>query len=70
MDNFFKSNSCERCGSEGAFTMSRFNTERICMSCSAKEKKHPRYQEAVDAEMEAIRCGNYNFQGIGRPADL
>ena len=50
--------------------MSRFNTERICMACSAKEKKHPRYQEAVDAEMEAIRCGNYNFQGIGRPADL
>ena len=70
MDNFFKSNTCERCGSSGTFTMSRFNTERICLACSAKEKAHPRYQEAVNAEMEAIRSGNYNFQGIGKPADL
>ena len=51
MDNFFKNNTCERCGASGTFTMSRFNTERICLSCAEKEKKHPRYQEAVDAEM-------------------
>jgi hypothetical protein len=29
------------------------------------EKRHPRYQEALDAETLAVMHGDYNFQGIG-----
>ena len=35
-----------------------------------KEHKHPKYQEARDAELAEVKAGNYNFEGIGRPADL
>jgi hypothetical protein len=50
--------------------MSRFNTDEICMECEEKEKKHPDYPRAVKAEAAAVRAGNYNFPGIGKPADL
>ncbi len=45
--------------------MSRFNEDCICMDCAKKEKEHPRYKEAVEAEMAAIKQGNMNFPGIG-----
>ena len=45
--------------------MSIFNTEMCCDACLGKEKRHPRYKEAKDAEMQAVRNGNYNFEGIG-----
>jgi len=45
--------------------MSRFNTECICLKCADKEKGHPDYCKAVEAEIEAIRNGNFNFKGIG-----
>lgn len=63
---------CQRCGKKPieAFTMSRFNTEIICMGCKEAEKKHPRYQEACDVELAAIKSGNMNYEGIGLPADL
>ena len=67
MDTFFLQTTCDRCGgslSKGR-TMSRFNEDCICMDCSKKEREHPRYKEAVEAEMQAIRAGDYNFQGIG-----
>jgi len=50
--------------------MSRFNTDMICEDCEAKEKAHPEYQAAHDREVEEVRKGNYNFPGVGKPADL
>jgi hypothetical protein len=50
--------------------MSRFNTQDLCMKCLEKEKKHPKYKEAAEAELRAVQAGNYNFPGIGKPADL
>ena len=62
---------CERCKQETfSTTMSRFNTQMICMDCETKEKAHPKYKEAADRELEETRRGNYNFKGIGKPADL
>ena len=57
---------CERCGKENTTTiMSMFNTDVICMDCKKEERNHPRYDEAVRADHEAIKSGNYNFEGIG-----
>ena len=50
--------------------MSMFNEEHICMECKEKERRHPDYQRARDAEHEAVKNGNMNFSGIGKPADL
>lgn len=62
---------CQRCHKETDCTiMSRFNTQEICEECEEREKAHPKYQEAHDAEAEAVRNGNYNFPGIGLPPDL
>ena len=64
---------CNRCGASfanRAHTMSFFNTDMICMNCVQKERKHSRYKEAHDTECEAVRRGNYNFPGIGKPEDL
>jgi hypothetical protein len=62
---------CQRCRAElVGSTMSRFNTEIICPECEAKERAHPDYPRARDAEAYAVRNGNYNFPGIGKPADL
>lgn len=58
--------NCERCGKETNVTiMSMFNTQIICMGCKDAEKKDPRYDEAVKADHEEIKKGNYNFKGIG-----
>ena len=62
---------CERCGQETiSQSMSFFNTDMCCSDCLEKEKKHPKYQEARDAEEAAVRRGETNFPGIGKPADL
>lgn len=62
---------CQRCRKEtNAHTMSRFDTQDICLDCREKEKRHPKYAEAVAAELAEVRKGNYNFPGIGKPADL
>ena len=50
---------------DGGRTMSRFNTDCLCLACAEAEKYHPRYREAVEAELAEIRKGNYNFKGIG-----
>jgi hypothetical protein len=50
--------------------MSMFNTQIICMACKDRERRHPRYREAVNAECEAVQRGNTNFLGIGKPEDL
>jgi hypothetical protein len=50
--------------------MSYFNRDILCPPCKNKERKHPRFKEAYDAESAAVRAGDYNFPGIGRPSDL
>ena len=62
---------CARCGQETiSQSMSFFDTDMCCSDCLEKEKKHPKYQEAYDAEEAAVRRGETNFPGIGKPADL
>lgn len=62
---------CPRCKTEMNISiMSKFNTEEICISCKTREENHPKYREADRAETRAVQSGNYNFVGIGCPADL
>lgn len=62
---------CQRCGKETkVHTMSRFNTQDICMECKDKEMKHPKYKEACDREHQEVVNGNMNYEGIGLPEDL
>ena len=58
---------CQRCGGtlKNGFTTSMFNTDTICLDCKEKERKHPLYKEACDAESNAVKNVNYNFEGIG-----
>lgn len=56
---------CERCGKETiGIIMSFLNTQMICLDCSDKEERHPKYQEARQRELEECKKGNYNFEGI------
>ncbi len=69
-DKFFEQKNCSRCGCSldgKAFTMSRFNTDKICLKCEATEQQHPDYKKAADAELEAVKHGDYNFPGVGWP---
>ncbi len=62
---------CERCGGSAVGTIcSTFNTEQICDACKAKETRHPDYERARATEEAAVRAGNFNFPGIGKPTDL
>lgn len=62
---------CERCGEHDiGLMMSMFNTQMICGSCISKERIHPDYERAREAEAAAIYRGDYNFRGIGKPNDL
>lgn len=71
MDDFFTKKYCDRCGKIlKVRTMSRFNEDCICEECSKKEKEHSLYKKAVKEEIEEVKKGNYNFKGIGKPADL
>ena len=47
--------------------MSRFNMDLLCLDCLEDEKNLPGYKTACKAEVEAIKKGNYNFEGIGLP---
>lgn len=62
---------CDRCGKKTWVTiMSMFNTQEICMDCKDKEEQHPGYEAAREAESRAVRRGDYNFHGVGKPDDL
>lgn len=59
---------CDRCKKPtNITTMSYFNTQMICIDCAEKERQHPDYQKAKDAEHAAVLRGDYNFKGIGYP---
>jgi hypothetical protein len=62
---------CDRCGQvTGSFKMSWFNTDIICSICDIAENLHPDIDKARKADTEAVKQGEYNFPGIGKPADL
>lgn len=62
---------CERCGKETyGTTMSFFNRETICMECNDAEERHPDYERAHEIEVQEVLKGNYNYPGVGLPADL
>ena len=67
MDKFFTQTTCDRCHKSlaGGRVMSMFNEDCICMSCKEKEMARPDYKQAVEADITAIKNGNYNFIGIG-----
>lgn len=62
---------CDRCGAESLVsTGSYFNTEIICPACDEAEQAHPDYARAREVELAAVRAGNFNYPGIGLPAEL
>ena len=62
---------CDRCYKPARMhSVSYFNTEDCCIDCLTKEKQHPDYERARSAELDAVRQGNMNYPGIGKPADL
>tara|TARA_R110002074_G_scaffold11570_1_gene43282 strand:- start:734 stop:928 length:195 start_codon:yes stop_codon:yes gene_type:complete len=63
--------TCQRCDSNDKITTgSMFNTQMICIKCKEKEKNHELYEMAKKVELDQVRGGNYNFEGIGLPNDL
>lgn len=67
MDDFFNKQICDRCKKplHGTRIMSMYNTDCICENCKNKETARDDYDVARDAEMNAVKAGNYNFPGIG-----
>ena len=62
---------CDRCGRDViAYMMSFFNEDKCCLACLDKERKHPRFKLAHAAEVAACERGDFNFPGVGKPADL
>ena len=62
MTDFLAKTRCDRCGTKlTARIMSRFNEDCLCMGCEQEERKHPDYAKAAEAELTAIRAGDYNF---------
>ena len=66
MDRFFTQTTCDRCGGSlsGGRIMSMLNTDCLCLVCKEKETKQKDYGEAVEAERQAVKRGDYNFKGI------
>ena len=63
--------TCQRCGAKSNMhTMSMFNQDLVCMDCSDKEREHPLFKEAEQADAHEVLNGNWNFPGIGLPEDL
>lgn len=66
-DEFFSKTVCDRChGSlKDGRMQSMYNQDCLCMNCIEKERQRPDYKAARDADIEQIKQGNYNFEGIG-----
>lgn len=59
---------CQRCGTHTLVTtVSYFNTDILCLPCKEAERLHPDFPLAEAVEIEAVKRGNYNFEGIGYP---
>lgn len=62
---------CDRCGKESSFsTGSYFDTSQVCMECDKAEREHPDFEKARAVELEHVKRGDFNFRGVGLPADL
>lgn len=63
---------CPRCGAatNSGGSTSYFNTEFVCSDCIDREREHPAFPAARDAEAAAVKAGNMNFRGVGCPPDL
>ena len=58
--------NCQRCYKPtDGYTMSMFDVALICFNCRDGEKNHPDYLQAVEAENDAVKRGEFNFPGIG-----
>lgn len=65
MENFYRKTHCDRCNAPlKSRTLSMMNMDVLCSSCDNEEKKHPKYREACDMEMNEILKGNRNFEGM------
>lgn len=61
---------CDRCKSKvKSYTLSWFNTDYICMNCRIAEEKHPDIELAKATDINELRKGNYNYEGIGYPGE-
>lgn len=61
----FTQNNCDRCGANATVkTMSMLNTDIICMPCKDLEKLMPEYAEACKAELDEVKKGNLNYEGL------
>ncbi len=60
-------NKCARCGTAPLLvsSMSRMNTDILCMPCLNDEKDCPGFQAAYEAEHAEVLKGNYSFEGVG-----
>ena len=57
---------CHRCHKEtNGHIMSMFNHDLVCFDCKEAETKRDDYAKARDTEIEAVKAGNYNYEGIG-----
>lgn len=59
--------NCERCGKSltgFAHTMSKLNTEVICMDCKRIERYMSIYSFADEVEVKELKKGNRNFEGV------
>ena len=67
MDKFFTQTRCDRCGGslKDGRIMSMYNTQCICMKCRDEERQRVDYRRAVAADIEQVKAGNYNYEGIG-----
>ena len=65
-DRFFTVERCDRCHVRlTARIMSMYNDDVLCPECQEKEAQRSDYQDAVQADRDAIKRGDYNFPGIG-----
>ncbi len=71
-DAFFEKQLCDRCHQllNGIRTQSMYNNDVLCMSCKDKETQRSDYPDAVQADVDAIKHGDYNFPGIGLSESL
>lgn len=70
-DEYLSQETCSRCGGPlKVRSMSRMNEDVLCLNCMDAEKAHPNYQEAVEAELEQVKAGNYNYPGLFAGRDI
>ena len=66
-----ENSTCDRCNAEtNTLKGSYFNLDMLCVDCNTREQNHSDYQLAKEKELEQVKLGNLNYEGIGRPADL